>query len=200
MGKYETLEEYLEGDKKEVYYATSGEYQIQYINMFSDAGIEVILMPGLIDATFVQFLESKNEGITFRSIDAVTPDSFKSESGKADADAIKKLFKKVLGEETQIETENLKSEEIPALMMIDEYARRMRIMAATMGGMEFPDKKRLVINLNNDLVAKLESFSDEKAELVVKQIYDLAKMESEPLSATELTEFTKRSVEILKML
>lgn len=47
MGKYVTMADYLAGDKKEVYYATSGEYQKSYINLFSDQGIEVLLMPAL---------------------------------------------------------------------------------------------------------------------------------------------------------
>ena len=197
MGQYVTLSEYLGEDKKEVYYATSGDYQKQYINMFSDQGIEVMLMPGLIDATFVQFLESKNEGITFRSIDSVTPDSFKAESAKADAAAVKKIFEKALPEGTEIDTAALKEEGVPALSMIDEYARRMRMMSAAMGGMEFPDKKKLMINLNNSIIEKLPSMDEEKAELMAKHIYDLARMESEPLPAEDLQEFIRRSIDML---
>lgn len=197
MGKYVTLSEYLGEEKKEVYYATSGEYQKQYINMFSDQGIEVMLMPGLIDATFVQFLESKNEGITFRSIDSVTPDSFKAEGAKADEKAVKAIFEKALPEGTEIDTAALKEEGVPALSMIDEYARRMRMMSAAMGGMEFPDKKKLLINLNSPIVEKLPSMGEEKAETVAKHIYDLARMESEPLPAEDLQEFIRRSIEML---
>ena len=81
--------------------------------------------------------------------------------------------------------------------MIDEYARRMRMMSAAMGGMEFPDKKKLLINLNNSIVEKLPSMDAEKAEKVAKHIYDLARMEAEPLPADDLQEFIKRSVEML---
>lgn len=197
MGKYVTLSEYLGEDKKEVYYATSGDYQKQYINMFSDQGIEVMLMPGLIDATFVQFLESKNESITFRSIDSVTPDSFKAENAKADAASVKKIFEKALPEGTEIDTAALKEENVPALSMIDEYARRMRMMSAAMGGMEFPDKKKLMINLNNSIIEKLPSMEEEKAEMMAKHIYDLARMESEPLPAEDLQEFIRRSIDML---
>lgn len=195
--KYVTLPEYLGEDKKEVYYATSGEYQKKYINMFSDQGIEVLLMPGLIDATFVQFLESKNEGITFHSIDAITPDSFKSEESKANADAVKKIFAAALPEGTEITTESLKETSVPALIKIDEYARRMRMMSAAMGGAEFPDKKTLMINLNNDLVSRMESMEEDTAKTLAKQIYDLARLEAEPLPADELQAFIERSLELL---
>lgn len=197
MGKYVTLSEYLGDGKKEVYYATSDEYQKNYINMFSDAGIEVMLMPGLIDATFVQFLESKNEGISFRSIDSVTPDEFKTEEGKADGDEVKKIFSRNLPEGTEIDTVALREESIPAIIMIDEYARRMRMMSAAMGGMEFPDKKKLAVNLNNPLICKLSSMDEEKAKIVTSQVYDLARLEAEPLSAEDLQEFIRRSLSIL---
>lgn len=200
MGKYVTMEDYLAGDKKEVYYATSAEYQKSYINLFSDRGIEVILMPGLIDATFVQFLESKYTDVKFMSIDSVTPDSFKEEGAGADAEKTKKLFEKYLPEGTEIETQSLKSREIPALIMIDEYARRMKMISAAMGGGSFPDKKRLMINLNNSLVEGLGEMNDEKAEMVVKQIYDLARLESEPLAADDLESFIRRSRDMLEMI
>lgn len=200
MGKYVTMEDYLAGDKKEVYYATSAEYQKSYINLFSDRGIEVILMPGLIDATFVQFLESKYTDVKFMSIDSVTPDSFKEEGAGADAEKTKKLFEKYLPEGTEIETQSLKSREIPALIMIDEYARRMKMISAAMGGGSFPDKKRLMINLNNSLVEGLGEMDDKKAEMVVKQIYDLARLESEPLAADDLESFIRRSRDMLEMI
>ena len=200
MGKYVTMTDYLAGDKKEVYYATSGEYQKSYINLFSDQGIEVLLMPGLIDATFVQFLESKFSDVKFMSIDSVTPDSFKSEETGADAEKTKKLFAEFLPKDTEIETQSLKSKEVPALVMIDEYARRMRMISAAMGGTDFPDKKRLMINLNNPLIESLADMDKEKAEMVINQIYDLARMESEPLGAEDLEKFIKRSVEMLGMI
>lgn len=200
MGKYVTMADYLAGDKKEVYYATSGEYQKSYINLFSDQGIEVLLMPGLIDATFVQFLESKFSDVKFMSIDSVTPDSFKSEETGADAEKTKKLFAEFLPKDTEIETQSLKSKEVPALVMIDEYARRMRMISAAMGGTDFPDKKRLMINLNNPLIESLADMDKEKAEMVINQIYDLARMESEPLGAEDLEKFIKRSVEMLGMI
>ena len=200
MGKYVTMADYLAGDKKEVYYATSGEYQKSYINLFSDQGIEVLLMPGLIDATFVQFLESKFSDVKFMSIDSVTPDSFKSEETGADAEKTKKLFAEFLPMDTEIETQSLKSKEVPALVMIDEYARRMRMISAAMGGTDFPDKKRLMINLNNPLIESLADMDKEKAEMVINQIYDLARMESEPLGAEDLEKFIKRSVEMLGMI
>ena len=59
------------------------------------------------------------------------------------------------------------------------------------------DKKKLLINLNNSIVEKLPSMDEEKAEKVAKQIYDLARMEAEPLPADDLQNFIKRSIEML---
>lgn len=198
--RFVTLADYLEGDKKEVYYATSGEYQKQYTDLYEAEGIEVMLMPGLIDATFVQFLENKNEGIRFMSIDSVTPESFKSTEEGADEDKVKAIFKEIVPEGTEIETQNLKSKDVPALIMSDEYARRMRMISAAMGGMEFPESKKLLINLQNGLVGSLVDMDKEKAKLVATQVYDLARMASEPLSAEDLQSFIKRSIDMLGMI
>ncbi|MDP4132779.1 MAG: molecular chaperone HtpG [Bacillota bacterium] len=201
LERYVTLKEYLGEDKKEVYYATSSDYQLQYLNMFSDQGIEVMLLPGLIDSTFVQFLEYKNEGIKFMSIDSVTPDSFKSQEEGADAEKVKAIFKKVLPEGALLDAQVLKNKEIPAFVMSNEYERRMKMMSQVMGGgMEFPENKTLLINLGNSLVGSLVNMEDEKAGIIAKQIYDLARLADQPLSALELNEFIKRSIESLSML
>lgn len=200
FGKYVTIKEYLADGKKEVYYASSGEYLKSYVNIFSDQGIVVLMMPGLIDAAFVQFLESKYEGVSFKSIDSVTPESLTTDEEGADSEAVKKIFIKYLPKDTEIETKSLKNEDVPALIMIDEYARRMKMISAAMGGVNFPDKKRLLINLRNPLVRKLEAFDSERAETAVKQIYDLARLEYEPLSAEDLEKFIARSIKLLNLL
>ena len=82
-------------------------------------------------------------------------------------------------------------------MIITQTPFRMSFFG---GGTDFPDKKRLMINLNNPLIESLADMDKEKAEMVINQIYDLARMESEPLGAEDLEKFIKRSVEMLGMI
>ena len=56
----------------------------------------------------------------------------------------------------------------------------------------------LVLNINNGLVAGLDEMDeDEDRQMLCEQIYDLAKLAHQPLSAEELPRFVERSGLIL---
>lgn len=63
---------------------------------------------------------------------------------------------------------------------------------ASMASM-FHDEFTLVINSNNALIKKLDTLSEEDANLVMDQVYDLAKISHSPLSAEAMTKFIERS-------
>ena len=76
-----------------------------------------------------------------------------------------------------------------------------------MGGMEgeldldtmFPNKYKLVLNSNNDLIARITEKQDDKetVELLIAQVYDMALMNLRPLTPEETQEFSRRSIEIM---
>ena len=78
----------------------------------------------------------------------------------------------------------------------------MKMYAANgMGGMNFPVDETLVLNISHPLVSYLLNSGDsENAPLFAKQLYDLARITNHPLTPDEMTEFLKRSNEIMLLL
>ena len=58
----------------------------------------------------------------------------------------------------------------------------------------------LVLNANNDLVKYLMGAPDENADMVLEQLYDLAKLGNEPLTPDEMAKFIARSNKIMVLL
>ena len=85
-GKYLTLKECLEENKEKhentVFYVTDEIEQSQYINMFKNEGIDAVILTHNIDQPFITNMESKNENLKFKRIDADLSDSFKEETSK----------------------------------------------------------------------------------------------------------------------
>lgn len=209
-GEHETLQDYLEkakehGHENTVYYATDSLQQAQYIDIFKKQNIETVLLPMMIDNPFISFMEAKNEGVKFKRIDSSLADTLKD--GDAKADELAELFKEAIGDEKlKIETAALKSEAIPAVLLVGEEGRRLQEMARVYGAMGmspdmFPSDITLTLNLSNALIKKLEENKDNKeiAVPVCKQIYDIARLQQAPLDADSLGEFLKRSADIMAM-
>ena len=99
----------------------------------------------------------------------------------------------------KIEAKILKNPDIPAVILLGEESRRMQEMYRSYGqqmaGMAsmFHDEFTLVINMNNSLIQKLDTLSEEDANLVMDQVYDLAKISHSPLPADAMTKFIERS-------
>ncbi|MBQ1947939.1 MAG: molecular chaperone HtpG [Clostridia bacterium] len=205
--RYITLPEYKEENGETVYYATSEVYQSQYINLFKEQGIEVALLPMMLDTHFVQFMETKHEDIHFKRIDAAL-DSVKTEEELSDAvketdEQLTKVFQGVVEEGVKIQVETLRSEELPALIILSEETRRIKEMSTMMGAsmrFAFPDDKTLVLNRNNPIIAKMLSLDEEKQALIARQVYDLARMTNEPMAPELMTEFIIRSNKLLGLL
>ena len=100
-GKYLTLKECLEENKEKhentVFYVTDEVEQSQYINMFKNEGIDAVILTHNIDQPFITNMESKNENLKFKRIDADLSDSFKEETSKDELkDMTEKLSKTCL--------------------------------------------------------------------------------------------------------
>lgn len=206
-GKYVTMNEYLEGkDKKEIYYVSDPKLQSQYIRMFKEQGLEAVELPTMMDTHFVSFLEMKNPEVKFKRIDSVLSDTAEDkETDEETSKALVEKFKTRIGDDTlKIEAKPLKNAEIPAVILLSEESRRMQEMYRSYGqqmaGMAsmFHDEFTLVINMNNDLIQKLDALSEEDADLVMDQVYDLARISHSPLSAEAMTKFIERSNKLLE--
>ena len=207
---YVTLPEYLEnaktnGHENEVYYASDVLQQAQYIEMFKKQGTEVVVLPMLIDNAFITHMESQNEGVKFKRIDSALASSLKD--GEAGNEKLTEAFKEAIGDDKlKIETSLLKSDDVPAVLLISEESRRLRDMALIYGSMGmspdmFPSDITLILNLSNPLIKKLSDNLENKetAKTICKQIYDIARLTQSPLDTDSLSEFLKRSADIMTM-
>ena len=207
-GKYITLDEYLEGkEKKEVYYVTDENMQSQYINILRSQNENAVILPMVMDTHFISFMEMKNTDVKFKRVDAALSDSLTDENASAEiSEELIDIFKKALEkEELKVEVQSLKTDEMPAVMLLSEESRRMKEMYRSYGqqfaGMMdmFKEEYTLVINANNGLIKKLSSLDEESKKLVCAHIYDLAMLCNKPLSPEEMTSFVRRSNKIMEM-
>jgi len=210
-GGFVTLNEYLESAKEKhenkVYYATDATAQTQYIQMFRNEGIDVLLLDRVIDTQFITTVEMNGENVKFARVDAETPDVLKDDGDKTEIPALKDLFAKVAGEHTSIAFDRFRDAAAPAILTVSEESRRMQDMMKLykMEGMaDFPVESTLVLNTASPLVNKLTTLCDEGrndlAEVIARQIYALSTMSQRPFTADELTAFLTDSYSILEKL
>ncbi|MCI7740619.1 MAG: molecular chaperone HtpG [Lachnospiraceae bacterium] len=198
-----------EPKKTTLYYVTDEVQQSQYINMFKDAGKDAAILHHNIDTSYITHLESKNETIAFKRIDADVEESLKGEES-IDEETAKKLtdlFRKALSnDKLEVKVENLKNENISSMMTLSEENRRMQDMMKMYGmaGMDpsmFGGSQALILNGKNALVQYLAEHQDsDHADLICQQLYDLAMISHKQLTPDEMTKFIARSNEIMMLL
>lgn len=215
-GKYLTLKECLEENKEKhentVFYVTDEVEQSQYINMFKNEGIDAVILTHNIDQPFITNMESKNENLKFKRIDADLSDSFKEETSKDElkdmTEKLSKTFKDALGKENlTVNVEKLKDASISSMITLSEESRRMQDMMKMYGmaGMDpnmfGAEGQTLVLNANNDLVKYVAEHADgENTKIICEQLYDLAMLSHAPLSPEQMTGFIARSNKIMELL
>ena len=215
-GKYLTLKECLEENKEKhentVFYVTDEVEQSQYINMFKNEGIDAVILTHNIDQPFITNMESKNENLKFKRIDADLSDSFKEETSKDELkdmnEKLTKTFKDALGNENlTVSVEKLKDASISSMITLSEESRRMQDMMKMYGmaGMDpnmfGAEGQTLVLNANNDLVKYVAEHTDgENTKIICEQLYDLAMLSHAPLSPEQMTGFIARSNKIMELL
>ena len=200
--------------KTTIYYVTDEQQQSQYINMFKKEGLDAVILSHNIDSPFITQLEQRNEHVRFQRIDAELTDHFKEEVAEDEKDAFKEktdslmeIFRKALGKDKlNVKVEKMKDENVASMITLSEQSRRMQEMMKMYGmaGMDpsmFGDDSTLILNANHPLVQYVVDHKDgENTELFCKQLYDLAMIAHKPLNPEEMTEFVKRSNEIMLML
>ena len=222
-GTYSTIEEYkdkiaavqTDKDGKLVHlYTTNAETQHTYIENATSRGYDVLLMESPFDAHFVNQLEQKLENTTFARVDADTIDKLIKKDEEAPSklsDAEKEKLKPVFEAEVNPEGgrgkfsvtfENLSEKDMPVVITQPEFMRRMNDMQKLsgqgmmgMGGFEFFN---LVVNANHPKVSELLAETDtEKQKNRTKQLTDIALLGQGMLKGKALTDFLKRSVELV---
>ena len=219
-GKKYTIEEFKEAVKDNqtdkngqlVYlYTTDLEKQHSYIENAKNKGYVVLKMDGMIDSHFINSVEMKLEKATWKRVDADIADNLvekdeKKESvlSKDDQDAVKKIFEESISQTpSQITVDALSPDEMPVVITMNEFMRRMKDMQASSGGGmamfgDMPDNYNVVINGNHALIGKiLKAETEDQKKALAKEAFELALLSQGMLSGAALTEFVKRSVQLI---
>lgn len=197
-----------------VYYVTDRNQQSQYINMFRQQKMNAFVLEHNIDQPFVNAVEAANEEVQFQRIDADLTDDLKEEVGedelKEENQNLSKRFQKVLGKDKlEVKVEKLKDENISSMITLSEQARRMQDMMKmySMNGMGMGldglggEGETLVLNANNALVQYIFQHKRGKnVDMMCQQLYDLAMLSHKPLDPESMTQFIKRSNDIMLLL
>lgn len=220
-GNYYTFEELQEKIKDQqtdkdnklvILYAADKEAQHPYITEAKERGYEVLLLDSPIVSHLMQKLETTKENISFARVDADSLDNLiKKEEEQVSklSDEEKEELKKQLDvvvpkDKFTVQLEALDSNASPFVITQPEFMRRMKEMSATGGGGMFgmgnmPEMYNLVVNTNHELVGKiLATKTDAKKERLIKQSLDLARLSQGLLKGEELTNFVKRSYDLIK--
>lgn len=215
-GEFSTLDEYREKvqanqtDKNErvvMLYASDRKQQDAYIESARRRGYDVLLMDNVIDAHFINALESKLEKVTFQRVDADTLDklidtgvSNESVLSTDDQTKLKELYEQTLDSKTlNVSVVAQPADEMPVTITQPEFMRRMKDMSALSGEQSFygsfPMSYNVAVNANHPLVARLLAETDADAQkALVKQTYDLALLAQNMLTGADLTAFVRRTV------
>jgi len=218
-GKYFTLKEYedhvkanqTDKDKKVVFlYTNDASKQDSYIQNAQARSFDVAVMNGQLDNHFINHLEMKMDKTSWKRVDSDIVDKLidkgeKKESVLSDDDRkkVKEIFEKAIGDsKITITVESLAPDELPAVITLSEFMRRMKDMASMGSGIgmmgTLPDQYNLAINANHALTSRiLKTENEEERTRLAKQVYDLALLSQNMLKGSDLTNFIKRSVELV---
>ena len=209
--EYLTLKEYQDrnSDKsgKKVLYTTEPQRQAAAVSLYTERGIDVVVMDTLIDLNFMSFIEygAGSDGVTFARVDADV-DSLKDETQDAaqiDTDKLQDYFRTLLDDkELTVKAEALSDEALPVVLVEDEQIRRYKEMSAAYGEkFAFPSRYTLVLNRRSPAVQKLAAMPEgETRDLLSRQLYDVARLSSRPLEADDLKAFIARSNKLVELL
>jgi molecular chaperone HtpG len=221
-GEFFTYEEYNEKvketqkdkDDKIVYLYTNNEEEHHaLIESATNKGYDILILDSPLAPHFISKLEQSLENVSFARIDSDTIEKLiakdeeqPSKLTKEDEEKLKPVIEEVAGKERfSVDFQSLSESDSPMQITEAEFMRRMKEQQALSGGggMGFmgnmPEMYNLVVNTNHPLISKiLETKTDKKKKQLIQQATDLALLAKGLLKGKKLTEFLKRSVDIIK--
>jgi len=221
--KYYTFEEFeaavsalqTDKDKNKIYlYASNMDEQHAYIDAAKARGYSVLLMDSILDAHYINHLESKLKETRFVRVDSDTVDKLikkddttVSKLSEDQQNTLKPMVEALLNKDQYtVHMEALSEQDAPMMITRPEFMRRMKDMnqlGGGGGGFNFygsmPDMYQMVVNTNHPLIGKaLDESDSEKQNALLKQMSDLALLAQGLLKGEALTQFVKRSVSLIE--
>jgi len=199
---YVSLKELTQAPVKEVYYITDLDAQSQYIELLKSENIKMVLLNNMIDNHFISLLEYKLSDIKFKRVDSYVSETIKGEeASEEDKKKLTAIFEKILPG-TKIEVQSLKADNVSAMFILSEEARRMEEMAkmyGNMGMMNFPKSEQsLILNAASPLIKLILGMDEgEDRDLASSQVVSMAKLSNNSLSGDHKKEFIEKTSQIL---
>ncbi|MBT6377644.1 MAG: molecular chaperone HtpG [Flavobacterium sp.] len=216
-----TFDEFLEKTKDAqtdkdgnqiVLYAANKDAQHSYIESAKEKGYEVLLLDSPIISHLMQKLETSNEKVKFTRVDAdhidnliKKDDTVISKLSDKEKETLKPMIENAVPKQTYtVQLEAMDSKASPFIITVPEFMRRMKEMSASGGGGmmgmgNLPEMYNLVVNTNHELVGEiLNTKTAKKRDRLISQSFDLAKLSQNLLHGEELTNFIKRSYDLIK--
>ena len=216
-----TFDEFLEKTKDAqtdkdgnqiVLYAANKDAQHSYIQSAKEKGYEVLLLDSPIISHLMQKLETSNEKVKFTRVDAdhidnliKKDDTVISKLSDEEKETLKPMIENAVPKQTYtVQLEAMDSNASPFIITVPEFMRRMKEMSASGGGGmmgmgNLPEMYNLVVNTNHELVGEiLNTKTTKKRDRLISQSFDLAKLSQNLLHGEELTNFIKRSYDLIK--
>ena len=210
-GKFLTLAEYKERNSEKLpdkmVYTSDAARQDAAIRMFTERGIDVAVLDQLIDVNFVSYMEysaDPESKFKYCRVDAELESLTSQEEAPAlDADKLTALMREAVGkDDLTVELKPLSNEKVPVMFIEDEQTRRFNDMGRIYGRSEYtmPAKYSVVLNSRSATIQKLATREkDERSLMLARQLYDLAALSRQPLEAEQMTEFIRRSMDIVEL-
>ncbi|TAG55849.1 MAG: molecular chaperone HtpG, partial [Runella slithyformis] len=215
-GQHFTFEEYTnkvkdnQTDKNETtiwLYASDPQKQDAYVQSAQKRGYDVLVLDTVIDPHFINGVEQKLEKTSLKRVDADPLDkliekeiSLESVLSKEDEEKVKNLFEQTLsgGSKLTISVEAMPTDELPVVITMPEFFRRMSDMAATSGQKsmfgDMPQMLNVAINANHAVTQKILNASQDEQTQLVQHAYNLALLSQGMLSGSALTTFVQQAV------
>ncbi|MCD8423709.1 molecular chaperone HtpG [Tenacibaculum dicentrarchi] len=196
-----------------ILYASNKEAQHSYIQEATAKGYEVVVLDSPIVSHLMQKLETAGETkVQFVRVDSDFIDNLikKDEAvisklTDEEKEALKPVIEGVIASQTYtVQLEAMDSSSSPFIITVPEFMRRMKEMQASGGGGgmmgmgNLPEMYNLVVNTNSPLVSEILNADEDKKADLITQAFDLAKLSQNLLHGEALTNFIKRSYELIK--
>lgn len=225
LDEYKTLIEGAQTDKNGtlVYlYANSKDDQYAHIDAAKSKGYDVLIMDGQLDIHWMGMIEQKFGKTRFVRVDSDTIDHLIQKEDVANVEltdkqkenmteAVKSLLPTVTKAEFDVDFKALSENDKPVQITQNEFSRRMKEMSAMQPGMAFygemPDMFQVVLNVNHPLIKQvinevenrekddMKAYASENKKL--KQMIDLALLSNGMLKGEALSDFIKRSIDLM---
>ncbi|WP_275316363.1 molecular chaperone HtpG [Tenacibaculum bernardetii] len=196
-----------------ILYTSNKEAQHSYIQDATAKGYEVVVLDSPIVSHLMQKLETSGESkVQFTRVDSDFIDNLikKDEAvisklTDEEKETLKPVIEGVIASQTYtVQLESMDSSSSPFLITVPEFMRRMKEMQASGGGGgmmgmgNLPEMYNLVVNTNHPLVSEILNADEDKKKGLITQAFDLAKLSQNLLHGEDLTNFIKRSYELIK--